>query len=208
MTTLRIGAVLVSLYAALSAQQAMELPAFEVASIKPSPDAPGSVSGIFESNGRISAKNVTLKRCVRGAYNIPEPQILGGPAWIDQDRYDIEAKAPVPAGDHGLMLMLQTLLADRFKLSLHREQRAIPGYRLLLGKRGLKAQASAPDRASTGYSQRGRIEAAGYTMAQLALKLSEVLHRPVLDATGIAEKFDFKLEWMPDDIQAKPPSAG
>jgi uncharacterized protein (TIGR03435 family) len=163
--------------------------------------------GIFESKGRISAKNVTLKRCVRGAYNVAEPQIIGGPKWVDQDRYYIEAKATVPAGDHDLMLMLQTLLADRFKLVLHREQRAISGYRLVLGKAGLKARASAPDHGSVGHSQRGRIDAEGCTMAQLALKLAEVLQRPVLDATGTPGKFDLKLEWTPDDMQAKPPSA-
>jgi uncharacterized protein (TIGR03435 family) len=183
------------------------LAAFEVASIRPSLDPPGSVAGIFESKGRISAKNVTLKRCVRGAYNVPEPQIIAGPKWADQDRYDIEAKATVPAGDHDLMLMLQTLLADRFKLVLHRERRAIPGYRLVLGKGGLKAQASTPDRGSVGHSQRGRIEAEGCTMVQLALKLAEVLQQPVLDATGTAAKFDLKLEWTPDDMQAKLPSA-
>jgi uncharacterized protein (TIGR03435 family) len=163
--------------------------------------------GIFESKGRISAKNVTLRRCVRGAYNVPEPQIIGGPKWVNQDRYHIEAKATVPAGDHELMLMLKTLLADRFKLVLHREQRAISGYRLVLGKAGLKARASAPDEGSVGHSQRGRIEAEGCTMAQLALKLAEVLQQPVLDATGTLGKFDLKLEWMPDEMQAKPPSA-
>ncbi len=182
--------------------------AFEVASIKPSQEPPGSVVGISESKGRIIAKNVTLKRCVRGAYDVPEPQIIGGPKWADQDRYTIEAKASVPAGDHDLMLMLQTLLAERFKLVLHREERAIPGYRLLLGKGGLKAQASAPDRDSVGHSQRGRIEAEGCTMAQLALKLAEALHRPVLDATGVAGKFDLKLQWAPDDMQARPPAGG
>jgi hypothetical protein len=67
-------------------------PAFEVASTKPSLDPPGSVVGIFETKGRIRAKNVTLKRCIRGV--------------------------TVPAGDHDLILMLQTLLADRFKLVL------------------------------------------------------------------------------------------
>jgi len=77
----------------------------------------------------------------------------------------------------------------------------------VLGKGGLKAQASAPDRGSVGHSQRGRIEAEGCTMAQLALKLAEVLHQPVLDATGVTGKFDLKLEWTPDDLQAKPPSA-
>jgi len=204
--TVRIGGVLVSICATLFAQQAAGPPAFEVASIKPSLEPPGSVVGIVETTGRISAKNVTLRRCVRGAYGVPEPQIIGGPKWVDQDRYSIEAKANVPADGPELMLMLQTLLADRFKLVLHREQRTIPGYRLVLGKGGLKAEASSPDRGSVGHSQRGRIEAEGCTMAQLALKLSEVRHQPVLDATGVAGKFDLKLEWAPDDMQAKPPS--
>lgn len=206
MATVRIGGFLVSFCVTLFAQLAVGPPAFEVASIKPSEDPPGSVSGIFENRGRINAKNVTLKRCVRGAYNVPEPQIMGGPKWVDQDRYYIEAKAAVPASDRELMLMLQTLLADRFKVVVHREQRIIPGYRLVLGNRGLKAQASTPDRDSVGRSLRGRIEAEGYTMAQLAFKLAEVLQQPVLDATGIPGKFDLKLEWTPDDMQAKPPS--
>jgi uncharacterized protein (TIGR03435 family) len=207
MATVRIGGVFVCLCLTISAQQAVNPPAFEVVSIKPSDDPPGSISGIFENTGRINAKNVTLRRCVRGAYNIPEHQIVGGPKWVDQDRYYIEAKAAVPASDRELMLMLQTLLADRFKLVLHREQRTIPGYRLVLGNRGLKAQAATADRDSVGHSLRGRIEAEGYTMAQLALKLSEALHQPVLDTTSVDGKFDFKLEWTPDDMQARLPSA-
>lgn len=207
MASVRIGGVFVSFCVILFAQRPAGPPAFEVASIKPSLDPPGSVVGIFESKSGIDAKNVTLKRCVRGAYNIPEPQIAGGPKWIDQDRYYIDAKTAAPAGDRDLMLMLQTLLADRFKLVLHREQRPIAGYRLVLAKGGLKAPASAPDSGSAGNSQRGRIEAEGYTMAQLALKLAEALRQPVVDATGVTGKFDFKLEWMPDDMRAKPPSA-
>src|SRR5437588_684410 len=100
------------------------------------------------------------------------------------------------------MLMLQTLLADRFKLALHREQRAISG--LVVGNSRLKAKASAPDRGSIGHSRRGRIDVEAYTMEQFAMKLSEVLHQPVLDATGITGKFDLKLEWTPDDLQAQP----
>lgn len=204
---MRVGGVFFPFCATLFAQQAVSPPTFEVAAIKPSVDPPGSLSGIFESKGRINAKNVTLKRCVRGAYNIPEPQIVGGPKWVDQDRYYIEAKTTVPAGDQDLMLMLQTLLADRFKLILHREQRPLTGYRLVVAKGGVKAQPSAPDRSSVGHSQRGRIDAEACTMAQLALKLSEVLQKPVLDTTGIPERFDLKLEWTPDEMQAKPPSA-
>lgn len=164
---MRVGGILVSFCATLFVQQAAGPLSFEVASIKPSLDPPGFAVGIFESKGRISAKNVTLKRSMRGAYDVPEPQIIGGPKWVDQDRYDIEAKAAVPAGDHELMLMLQTLLSERFKLVFHREQRPIPGYRLALAKGGLKAQASALDRGSVGRSQRGRIAAEGYTLAQL-----------------------------------------
>ena len=207
MATVRTGGVLIFFCAILFAQQPAGPAAFEVASIKPSLDPPGAVAGIFESKGGISAENVTLKRCVRGAYDLPEPQIVGGPKWVDQDRYYIEAKTAGAAGDHDLMLMLQTLLADRFKLVFHREQRAIPGYRLMVAKGRLKAQPSAPDSGSVGHSQRGRIEGQGYTMAQLALKLAETLRQPVLDATSVAGRFDLKLEWMPDEMRAKPPSA-
>jgi uncharacterized protein (TIGR03435 family) len=191
--------------ATLLAQEAAGPPAFEVASITLSLDPPDSPSGIFESTGRIRARNVTLKRCIRGAFDIPEFQIIGGPKWVDQDRYYIEAKASVPAGDHELMLMLRTLLADRFKLAFHREQREVPGYRLVLVKGGLKAQASAPDHDSVGRSQRGRIEADAYTLNQLAFKLAEVLQQPVIDATGIPGRYDFRLEWTADDMQPKAP---
>ena len=206
MAIVRIGGVLVSFCAVILAQQPAGPPAFEVATIKPSVEPPGSAVGIFETTGRISAKNVTLKRCVRGAYNIPEPQIIGGPKWVDQDRYQIDAKAAVAAGGQELMLMLRTLLAERFKLVIHFEERTIPGYRLVLHKSGLKAPASAPGSGSVGRSQRGRIQAEGCTIPQLALKLAEVLHQPVIDATAVAGRFDFTLEWMPDEMQAKPPS--
>jgi uncharacterized protein (TIGR03435 family) len=139
MASVRVGGILVSFCATLFAQQAASRLSFEVASIKPSLDPPGFPVGIFESKGRISAKNVTLKRCMRGAYDVPEPQIIGGLKGGDLDRYDIEAKATAPASDHELMLMLQTLLSERFKLVFHREQRPIPGYRLALEKGGLKA---------------------------------------------------------------------
>jgi uncharacterized protein (TIGR03435 family) len=190
----------------LSRQQALRL--LKLHPLGPVRNTSGESSGIFESKGRISAKNVTLKRCIRGAYNIPQPQILGGPKWVDQDRYYIEAKATVPAGDSELMLMLQTLLAERFKLVLHREQRPLAGYRLVLGKGGLKARPSEPDKGSAGHSSRGRIDAQGYSMSQLALKLSEILQKPVLDTTHVAGRFDLKLEWTPDDMRAHSPSAG
>jgi uncharacterized protein (TIGR03435 family) len=155
----------------------------------------------------MSGRYVTLKRCVRGAYGVEEPRILGGPKWIDEARYDIEAKAAGPAGDRELMVMLQSLLAERFKLAFHRETRALPGYALVVGKGGLKAKPSDPDADSRTSSSRVSIEAAGCTMAHLALKLSEILHLPVADFTAVPGGFDFKLEWTVDDMQATPPAA-
>jgi uncharacterized protein (TIGR03435 family) len=197
----------VLLQAARAFGQAAPAPAFEAASIKPSQDPPGSSSGITTTKGRISARNVTLKRCVRGAYGVEEPRILGGPKWLDEARYNIEARAAGPAGDRELMTMLQSLLAERFKLAFHRETRALPGYALVLGKGGLRAKPSAPDAGSRTSSRWGSIEASGCTMAQLALKLSEVLHLPVADFTAVPGEFDFKLEWTSDNMQATPPDA-
>jgi len=175
--------------------------AFDVASIKPSTAAPGSASAISSDIGRISGRNVTLKRCIRSAYNISEALIFGGPKWADEDRYDIDAKAPGPAGDHAMGAMLQQLLAERFKLVIHRETRSLPAYALVVGKKGLTAKHSEPDVRSASSSSRGKIDATGCDMSCLARKLSEVLHAPVADLTGVDGKFDFKLEWTPDDLQ-------
>ncbi|MBZ5617374.1 MAG: TIGR03435 family protein [Acidobacteriia bacterium] len=188
--------------------QTAPAPTFEVASIKPSKAEPRSISGVTSETGRISARNVTLRRCIRGAYNVPETQVLGGPKWIDDERYDIDAKAAGPAGDHDLMIMLQSLLAERFKLVFHREKRPMSGYALVVGKSGLKAQRSTPEAHSFTHARRGGIDAQACTMANLAQKLSDALHLPVADFTGVEGAFDIKLEWTPEDTQAKPPAGG
>jgi uncharacterized protein (TIGR03435 family) len=149
-----------------------------------------------------------LKRCIRGAYDVQESQIVGGPKWAGEDRYDIDAKAAGPAGDRELMEMLRSLLSERFKLAFHRETRELPGYALVVGKSGLKAKRSQPDAESRTNSSRVAIDAEACSMYQLAQKLSEVIHVPVADLTEIEGEFDFQLKWTPDDMQAKPPSGG
>jgi uncharacterized protein (TIGR03435 family) len=173
---------------------------FDAASIKPTQSGPNSSSGITTKTGRLIANNVTLKRCIRGAYNVAEANILGGQKWVDEDRFDIEAKAPGPAGDAELSIMLRALLADRFHLQMHRETRQLPGYSLVLTKTGIKAKPAKPDTESNSNSSNGKIEGTSCTMAQFALKLSEALHAPVADATGLDGKFDYKLVWPPADL--------
>jgi uncharacterized protein (TIGR03435 family) len=198
-----LGAVLIITLGSIPNSRAQSArPAFEVASIKPIQAAPGSASGIQSLPGRIIGRNVTLKRCIRGAYDIPETLIFGGPKWADEERYEIDAKAAGPAGDHDMMVMLQSLLAERFHLVFHREQKQMSGYALVVAKRGLKAERSAKDNGARTSTSRGSIEAEASTMANLAQKLSDALREPVADFTAVEGRFNFKLSWNPDD--AKP----
>jgi len=182
---------------------------FDAASIKPS-DAPnGNSSGIDPDPGLLRAHNVTLKRCSTGAYGVPEAQILDGPKWIDELRYEIVARTTGRAGENGLMVMLQDLLADRFQLKLHHETRTVSGYELTLAKGGIKATPSQPDTsASSDMSKHGgRMDAKAYSMSRLALKLADILGAPVSDLTNTSGNFDFSLRWVPDEVQAKATSS-
>src|SRR5579871_1667514 len=113
---------------------------FEVASIKPSDPAQGTdSSGNHSGQGRLVMNNVTLKRCIMGAYGISPNIIFGGPAWLDVDRFEISAKAEqATAGDKDMMMMLQGLLAERFKLAIHRETKMVDAYVIEVAKGGPK----------------------------------------------------------------------
>ena len=135
---------------AIQGQQAA--PAFEVASIRPSESDSGS-SGIRTGHGRLDGINVTLKRCIVGAYGIGPQQIAGGPDWLDSRRFQIMAKAAQPeSGDAALMVMLQGLLADRFHLVLHRESRLMPAYVLEVARNGPKLEKADAGSAATNTS--------------------------------------------------------
>jgi len=171
---------------------------FQVATIKPAvPDAAGS-SGEDGRRGLLKVYNVSLKRCIRYAYGMPESQILGGPKWVDQLRYDITAKADDALGEPELLKMLQPLLVERFKLILHRETRVIAGYALTVARGGITAKVSEPNGRSGGNGGRGRIDTVGTPMSALIIRLSELLQRPVLDKTQDPRRFDFHLRWTPD----------
>jgi len=173
-------------------------PAFDAASIKPSKTAEGSdndtSTGYFRGSG-------TLKAFIRMAYGVPDGQIEGGPKWLDADRYDIEARAEGPADTPELMEMLQTLLADRFKLAYHRESRSAAGYALVLDKDGIKV----PEEPSGSHSTSGgsgRLDAHNTSMAALTTRLARLLGKPVADETGTSGFYTFKLTWTPERLGA------
>lgn len=178
-------------------------PQFEVAAIKPSKADTGS-SGLHTGHGRLTAANVTLKRCIMGAYAVGPNQIVGGPSWLDSDRWEIIAKAEEPVGDHDLMFMLQTLLRERFKLTLHRESKPIKAYVLEVGKNGIKLEKGDGQEAKTG-GGRGSIVAINSTMDHFAEVLARQVDRPVLNHTGLAGVFNLKLQWTPESFSAVKP---
>jgi len=134
-----------------------------------------------------------------GAYGIGADRILGGPDWIEADRFQITGRANEPIGDKGLMKMLQTLLAERFKLALHREWR--PGQIMVLevATTGPKLQPSAAGSPHSWKNLHDHLDATKITMGELADILSRNLNLPVQDRTGLGGEFDFTLRWNPND---------
>ena len=121
-----------------AAQPASEAPkSFEVASIEPSAGDGRMLQIGISPGGRWTAMGVSAKMLIEQAYDVRDFQISGGPGWLSSERYDIVAKAETPnIGREQMKVLLQSLLADRFKLQLHRETRELPIYALVVGKGG------------------------------------------------------------------------
>ena len=175
-------------------------PQFEVASVRPSrADATNGGSSVNTRDGRLTMTNVTLRQCIVAAFRVKEYQLSGGPGWLNSDRYDIVAKADQPVKD--LMPMLQTLLAERFQLAIHREGRMFQAYVLEVAKNGPKLEKAGPEGGSNTSSGRGTITAQRTTMDRFSDTLSRTMERPVVDRTGLEGAFNLKLEWTPDTAQ-------
>ena len=171
---------------------------FEVASVKPSKADPGA-SGIKTGHGRLDAKNVTLKRCIMGAYGVGPHQIVGGTVWLDAVLFEICSKADQSTDDDTvLMSMLQDLLGERFKLTLHREKRTIRALVMEVGKNGPKLEKAEPGEAGTN-TINGKtgliIDAHNTDMDLLARVLAREMDLPVVNRTGLEGIFNFKLQW-------------
>ena len=200
----------VFLLVALAAAYAQP-PAFEVASIKPS-DAAGTVS-IRRSGYRITTTSTSLEFLITWAYDVHRDRLLGKPSWLDSVRYDVTANAPqgnrsaplrLPGQPTELQQMMQALLAERFKLVIHRETRQLPIYALVVANGGAKIRLTGAPAVmgQTPFSMpnRGRLIGTQVSAEMLAKVLSDQLSRSVQDQTGLKGVFDFKLEWEPDGL--------
>ncbi|HEY4382000.1 MAG TPA: TIGR03435 family protein [Acidobacteriaceae bacterium] len=185
--------------------QSIAPPQFEVSTVRPSGPESGQSSGIDTEYGRLEAKNVTLKRCIVGAYGVGPHQVVGGPDWVDSQTFDIAAKADQPVNDDAVLnQMLQALLADRFKLAMHRETKTLPAYVLEIDKQGPKMKAAAGGNSSTdtgGKNGSVTIRARNTDMDLLAQVVARKMDLPVVNQTGLKGAFDFKLHWTPDNVR-------
>jgi uncharacterized protein (TIGR03435 family) len=173
--------------------------AFEVASIKRSTPPSGPVKGEPEtsvsiSGGTLTMRNVTLKDMIIEAYRIKDHQ-LSGPPWLRSDRYDVIGKAADSATGDRIRQMLQRLLADRFKLEIHRENKDLAVTAMVIGKNGPKLGKPKPEGPAVIGIEGGKMTFQNYSMAKLADYLSQRSGgRPVEDATAIDGYYDFSVQ--------------
>ena len=207
---------------------------FEVAAIKPNRSGDWRVM-MRSGPGGFRATGIWVRHLIAIAYNVRDFQVTGGPNWINSERFDIRAKEPdsVVAEMQKLSQdkreelfrsMVQSLLADRFKLKVGTQTKELPAYALVVAKGGPKLQAAKSDadlkglKGPEGREQRGKMSFGmgdltipDAPLSTLARMLSLQLGRTVLDQTGLEGNYDFTLKWTPgqgEEILGMGPGGG
>jgi uncharacterized protein (TIGR03435 family) len=187
-------------------------PTFEVvdAHIRPGRVTQFSFGGGFIGD-KFLLRNATMVELIAAAYGVNGDTVIGGPAWLDTDRFDVIAKAPPKTSPEMMRLMLQSALADRFKLTIHSDVRPMPAYVLTIGKgkpklkesdgtnaAGCEAQRQNP---AAGSQQFLEFSCRNITMEAFAQSLHQLakgyMTKPVVDSTALKGAWDFDVKWMP-----------
>jgi len=175
-------------------------PTFEVASVKASPPSSDSMRMrvqpvVTSSPGGVTMLNASLKALIQWAYHVQTIQVMA-PGWLDQNHYDVVAKTAAPASNEELRQMMQTLLADRFKLAFHRETKEMQAYVVTVAKTGHKMKPSEGEgpieMKPTGKGL--NILFTHVTMAELTEMASSPLDGVVVDQTGLKGAWDFTID--------------
>jgi len=181
-------------------------PGFEVATIKPSkPDQQGRM--ITLRGGNVVTVNTSLIALISFAYDLQPKQIEGAPAWAEPDKFDITGKPDTPGMPDGSQYksMIKKLLADRFQLKYHSEKKEMPVYALQPGKAEAKlskASLDAGDLPGYSFTGLGKLTVQNSTLEGFAQFMQNmVLDRPMVDQTGLQGRYDFALNWTPDESQ-------
>jgi uncharacterized protein (TIGR03435 family) len=190
-------------------------PDWDVVTVKRSD--PNDKNDNIDIRGRhVIVENETIKYLLTFAYGVQKSQIAGTPNWVDQEHYDVDG-VPNVEGQPNLkqtQALLQKLLAERFGLKLHHEQKNLPAFALTVAKGGPKLAKSKGDPdgipdVDGGGDDRGR-QFSRFTneaMSDLPLFLMTHVGRPVVDRTGLSGRYDFQLKWSLDELRATQPDA-
>jgi uncharacterized protein (TIGR03435 family) len=181
-------------------------PGFDVATIKPSvPGKPGK--GIGFRGRHFTAVNFDVNDLIALAYGLHVKQITGAPDWFGTELFDIDGVPDVEGqpSQKQMDIMMQKLLADRFKLVFHHDKKELAVYAITLGKSGPKMDKSTVgpnDPIGFGFRKLGVLSVHNLTMADFATWMqASVMDKPVVDQTGLTDRYDFTLTWTPDDTQ-------
>ncbi len=174
---------------------------FEVASIRINQSGNDGSIVNFPETGRLTATNASLKTLIRSAYGIQNDQIVGGPPWLDRDRFDIQAKTAGPIREAQEGPLLLNLLAERFHLKVHQDTRELPLFVMTLAPGGPKFKQHIGDNGFIHQARgagRAQFDAARISIGQLAGVVGRQAGRIVQDRTGLLGYYDFTLTWDPD----------
>jgi uncharacterized protein (TIGR03435 family) len=193
-------------------------PTFDVISVKPNHSDFHGITLNYTPDG-LRATNIPIFFLIKEAFALNDDQLIGIPGWVHSEKYDIDAKvaeADVPSihnltHDQRRQMILQ-ILADRFKLTYHRETRTLPEYSLVIAKSGSKLHEFQPGNDASGSPkhagqmkmQSGIITASGIPIEPLTRLLSDRVGRPVLDKTGLTGNYDFTLQWADEGHDGPP----
>ena len=203
------------LTAVLDAQAPARIPPdlqFEVASLKAT-TTQGGLYGIRPAAGgeRYEATNCTIKLMIQVAFRVKADQIVGGPAWLDSDRFDMSAKADKPSSADELHVMLMNMLAERLQLKFHREKKDMSMYALTVDKGGPKLIAHEAANGGDPWIDvtqekflHLKMKATSVPLDYFAFRLSEQMDRPVVDLTNLRGGYDFSVEFTRDLPQGFP----
>ena len=173
---------------------------FEVASVKQLDSGTGG-NAVEVTPGAVLAHAATVATCIRWAYNVSYSQIAGadpnGKDVLNAGRYEIAAKPARPVPENQLRLMMQALLADRFKLALHHETREMQTYTLVADPKGTKLRESQGDGTHQLTGSKFTRQYKWTTIAEFTGDLSDAMRSPVIDRTGLPAKYDFSIDLAP-----------
>ena len=186
-------------------------PSFEVATIKPNPSGGNSMRGLNTNGHDFRVRNGSLADLMAFAYNVQVKQIVNAPSWIDQDRYDIDARQDQDglANEKQLRGMVRKLLEDRFALKVHHDKREMAAFVLSVGKGGPKLTESQIKGPLPGMGFRPvpsgvMMRINNGTMDELAdFMQGTVFDRPMVNHTAIEGRYDISLTFTPDDSEFK-----